>query len=571
MELAAIFATLLGLGYLGSQKTKEFKECKKEDKRDVKTNDTIPIDVNRLYENDPSAPDFLPTVLPYYNQPDVDERNPHNYPGPPRDKKYKDIEDLGKGTTLSEAYNTTRGYNDLPNGFGPNDVTNTNNVKGIWPLIGRTAETPLYIDALEPRYFKPPKSTILQDDMRREPQKQPDVFGDKSIVGLSKDYIDPYTKFRGPAGQLDYLYPGAIPGSSKNPDYGFSNGEKFTLRTGGFHPRQRIFQMPEITRKQLYFSIRNPNFAVGRSGSIYSQGRGELGNLELPYNSYVKEYHREPLPNAGLTENKKRANPGVVLQCTTRPEQQIGWMGPRGTSDRTQETFRLRTVAETAQDDPNGKGDNYWGAYGGRDVIPNKTTQTPLWPIGNKAITETKGPQETNPVELRPTHRACFLGAINSYNDPAPNFDKGDPAVYNTEFIYNTSLKSVTDGPDVMHPPNPLLARDSIADAINNPNRPTAQESTEEFTQNQVTSGYKGDNSRINPTHLRHTQKGTGIYFAVNRPFNSDRTLAPQYTEYPKPVDRKVTPLIENGVDPSLINPYKQNPYTQQIPVTSYS
>ncbi len=174
-------------------------------------------------------------------------------------------------------------------------------------------------------------------------------------------------------------------------------------------------------------------------------------------------------------------------------------------------------------------------------------------------MTQIKGPQETNPVTLRPTHRECYIGFMGALSDPAPNFAKGDNAAWNTEFWYNTSLKSLTDGPGVMHPGGALLARDSIADSIYG-HDPRFE--TYKYTQNQAVSGLCGDNQRINPYNLRQTQKDTGMYLAINRPFNSNRTLAPQYTEYPLPVDRKVTPFIQQDIDPSLMNPWYQNPYT---------
>ena len=333
MELG-LLAALAGLGYVASQVSSPQARVPE-----------VPEAVNQQYADEPAAPDILPRVVPYYHMPDVDERNPHNYPGPPRDAPH--LEDLGAGTSLSQAFDSNRGYANRPgDSWGPGDVTNTLFPQGIFPLIGRTAETPLYIESLPPEYFKPPKSTVLQDDLRQEPMPQPDVFGSKSIVGFSRNYIDPYTRFRGPRGQLDNLYPGAVAGGDCNASYGFSNGEKFTLRTGGFHQRRRPFRMEESKRKQLYFSIRNPNFAVGRSGSIYAQGRGELGHLELPYNAYVKEWYREPVPNAGLTTNRKRADPQVVLQCTSRDKQLFGWAGPRGTGGRGQESLRLLTTAE---------------------------------------------------------------------------------------------------------------------------------------------------------------------------------------------------------------------------------
>ncbi len=332
MEIVLIGA-LAGLGYVATR-TRSSKVSPPR----------VPENLESEYANIPEAPDSLPRVLPYYNMPDTDERNAHNYPGPPVSTER--VEDAGYGNPLSSAFGSNRGYADKPEGWGPGDVTNTLNPQGIYPLFGRAPPGPLYIEALESEYFKPPKSTILQSDLRQEPMPQPDVFGDKSIVGLMRDYVDPYTKFRSGRGALDHMYPGAIAGGETNAGYGFDNGEKFTLRTGGFHPRRRIFREPPSQRKQLYFSIRNPSTAVGRSGSIYAQGRGELGNLETPFNSYVKEYHREALPTAGLVSNRVRANPKVVLPCNSRQQQYIGWAGPKGTSERAREDLRLLTTAE---------------------------------------------------------------------------------------------------------------------------------------------------------------------------------------------------------------------------------
>lgn len=339
MEVAALLAALAGLGYVVTQAQPSKLKVPQ-----------VPENKEEEYSNHPEAPDILPRVIPHYNMPDTDERNPHNYPGPPND--VQPLEDAGHGTSIQGAFFSNRGYANKPNGWGPGDVTNTLEPQGIYPLFGRAPPGPLYIEALESEYFKPPKSTVLQDDLRQEPMPQPDIFGDKSITGITRDYIDPYTKFHSGSGALNDLYPGSIasasgaePGTNVT-GYGFANGEKFTLRTGGFHPRRRIFRMPESQRKQLYFSIRNPSFAVGRSGSIYAQGRGELGNLELPYNSYVKEWNRPPVPNAGLTSNRMRSNPKVVLKCTSRENQYIGWAGPRGTSERAQEELRLLPITE---------------------------------------------------------------------------------------------------------------------------------------------------------------------------------------------------------------------------------
>lgn len=472
----------------------------------------VRFDLDQTWAEDPRAPDGRPTVIPHYNMPDTDETQQHNYPG------------HGPGPDDTDPW-ATRGYGDIPGGsFGPGDVTNTLEPHGLFPMIGRHRFDVLTIDPLEPKYFKPPKPTVLWSDLHEDPQKETfNVYGQQSIVGMQREYIDPYTKFHSGRGALNNLWPHEAYGSGTKPDYGFAQGEKFTFRTGGFHPRQRFFRMPERTdRKQLYFSIRNPDRAVGRTGMLYAQERPVLGHLNLPEDKIVtSEWHREPIPNAGLTANRKRADPNVVLPHTNRTENIYGWAGPKGTGDRAQENLRL------------------FAGVGGRDVIPNKTTQFNMGMYSNpKAVVSMQGGQTTNPVVLRPTNRECYTTWQGRHNNPAPNFPKGDAGIYNTEFIVDTSMKSITDGPGVMRPGGGRIASDAVADVR------CAE--------------------RINPVVPRKTQKEETIYFNVIRPMNSTRTTAAQYTEWPAPRDHKVSPLIERDVDPSLLAPILQNPYNNR-------
>ena len=461
--------------------------------------------VNDVYSASPFSPDPLPTVRPSYNTPDTDERDPHTYPGPP-------VEDDGNPFHV-------RGYLDTGPCFGPGDVTNDLKEQGIFPWIRRSIHGPLSIDPLPARYFKPPKSTVAWDDLHEPPQRQRGVHGDPSITGMIREFVEPYTKFHSGSGAMNDYWPGQV-----GMEYGFSNGEKFTFRHGGFHPRGRFFRMPENQRKQLYFRIGNPDKAVGRSGSLYAQQRGPLGSYEIPYNSYVKEYHREPMPyGGGLVKNRLRANEAVILPWTNRSEQHLGWSGPPGTSEQSQESFRIMNAF--------------------RDVIPNKTTQFSQAPYSNPvAVVSKRGPQTTNPVELRPTNRECQVTAVGRNNDPTPHFAKGDNAAYNTAYWTNTTVRELTAGPGVTHVPAGYIASNETAD---------------------VRCSF-----RINPTVPRRTPRGNHIYFCAIRPPNSDRTLAPQYTQWAAPKNRKVTPGIERDIDPSLIQPWLQNPYTQ--PVASY-
>ncbi len=68
-----------------------------------------------------------------------------------------------------------------------------------------------------------------------------------------------------------------------------------------------------------------------------------------------------------------RANPGVVLACTSRDKQVLGWAGPRGTDDRAREQLRLLTTVElstttTTGADCSGGGGGGGGGYYGKDI-----------------------------------------------------------------------------------------------------------------------------------------------------------------------------------------------------------
>jgi hypothetical protein len=392
----------------------------------------------------------------------------------------------------------------------------------------------------------------------------------------------PYTKTRSGVGSYNDYWPGQIQAGLQEgngtgctgdgaKDYGFAWGEKMTLRTGGFHyGRQRIWREEPSQRKQLFFSIRNPSKAVGRFQSVWSEGTGPLGQLRIPYNARVKEYYREPMPNAGLTANRLGAKEKVILpfsnrtgddaaacyartangQCPSKqsyPGTEISWFGPRGAKDYQQEALRM-----TPQQ---------------RDVIPNKTTQFPLGFGFPGAVTEQKGPQTVNPImNLRPTHREGYAPSRNILNDPAPFYPAGSPAVYNTEYWINphnikeigTSYRINCDG--------------SACGGSHAPGEPCMVNGTQRPGGPNLPLGSTADRwqvERINPTVLRPTQKDEAIYqCAVWAPLSTN-TWAPQRGDIPAPQNRKVTPFVQQDIDPSLINAFLANPYT--MPVSSYA
>jgi hypothetical protein len=517
MELVVI-GTIAGLGYLFSQ-TKDLQEV-----------------------------DQLDPVKTYYKKNEEnDEVIPENIAGPPNfDADAKDL------NSLDSVFFNARGSAVTGPNYGPQDVTNMHNTEGMYPFIGRGSKNPMYIESQDPGSFKPHKQTVMYEDLYNAPQPQGNVYGMESIVDLQRSHVvDPYTKLNGAKGQKNHYFPG-----QESKEFGFANGEKMTLRTHGFHwGKKRIFREPPNQRKQMYFRIGNASKAVGRFNSVYGQNRSELGHLETPYNAQTKEWYRPPEKTAGLVANRMRGNESVVLQCTSRPDQafvsngivgveDFPYSGPMGMVQGQRESMRLTDEQ--------------------RDVIPNKTTDTVLWGFG-KAQTEMKGGQTMNPIQLKPTHKSCYVTIDNHMSNPAPFGREGDNAALNFEYIRgadsewgDTPLKALTDGPDVMRPPGASLNRNGAADVLS---------SNWSGHSPQSADGFMGANDRINPVNLRHTQKSENIHHSAIRPFQANYTTAPQFDQdYPESENRKVTPFIQRDIDPSLIDAYRQNPYTQALP-----
>lgn len=411
------------------------------------------------------------------------------------------------------------------------------NPDGLYPWYGRGPKVPMTIDPLDSCDFKPPKRTVCFDDLHAAPVPRDQPFGNTPTTGLAREHIMLGNEARGAL--LNDYYPQHL-NPDCNADYGFSTGEMMTRRRQpGFHyGRWRLFREEQPNRRQqLYFRLGNKESTLGEM-------RGELGLLDEPFNANIKEYYRPPMPNAGVVANRVRADQEVVLQCTTRPDQYISWGGPGGNVTGQQESLR---VLPTFQ-----------------DVNPNKTTQGPLWGF-SKGVTSMRGPEDTNQVtNLRGTHRECFIQNNNVYSNPAPHSaltNGPNAATYTDFYATNQTMRSLTDGPNVMRPGAPSAHFDSIGDIYKQPLNcsPMAPQSVD---------GYIGDNCRINPTNLRHTQKSDNINFNADgeRLINSDRYNGPQYGNFPVPDTNSVSSIIELEIDPSLLDAFRSNPYAQPLP-----
>ena len=529
------------------------------------------LNVSSEYSEASMVPDPLPEVINYQHDfPDTDRRVAHNYPGPP-------VENMGPMTPLQQAFQV-RGYGDTGRDFGAADVTNSiDHQQGLMPWFGRAPLNPLTIDPLDSTSFKPPKTVVSQSDLHAAPERGWNVHGNPDYSEWFASEIDWQTKTRSATGQYDYYWPGQLQAEREaaggpctgdaTKDYGYADGEKMTLRTGGFHyGRQRFWREPRSDRKQIYFSVRNPSKAVGRFESEWAESTGPLGSLSIPYNARVKEFYREPQPTAGLTSNRLRADEKVVLPWSNRtggcsggsedgshanlPPTEVAWAGPMAPTEYGQEALRI-----TDQQ---------------RDVIPNKTTQHSLgfgFPVG---VTEKKGPQTVNPTVLRPTHRTCYEGNRGILNDPNPYLGTvGGPAVYNTQYWVNphnlkeigTSIKVNQDGSSCGGSGKNETGSGGpcFVDGV-------MQRGGAVLPLNSTGDRWAVD--RVNPVVPRYTQKSENTIFdCATWPLLSNRTLAPQYGSTVASENRRVTPMIQNEIDASLVHAFAQNPYTMPLPM----
>jgi hypothetical protein len=208
-----------------------------------------------------------------------------------------------------------------------------------------------YQNPLTPEQFKPNRREVRTEELW-QPSGTPHVKGRMPIVHQqAQQRIEQLeTKIAGGHGALDgfqLIEPVVQPGphiSMGNPDalVGFAKGEYMTPRTGGLHPRTRIFRVPETTRGRLdaQITVQNPTHAVGNPGSLYQAQTGPLGETRVPYNSFVTDYHRPPQANDGLGSGplgRGIVDMGVTQRaCTEGP-----WNGPMGSDARDRHSRRI--------------------------------------------------------------------------------------------------------------------------------------------------------------------------------------------------------------------------------------
>lgn len=222
---------------------------------------------------------------------------------------------------------------------------------GVLPQVTRGTGL-RYQDPLTPDQLKPKKHEIRTEDLW-QPSGTPYVKGRQPIVHqqMQQRIEQRETKLAGGHGAGDgfsFHEPVVQPGphiSIGNTDAlsGYSNGEYMTPRSGGVHPRVRIFRVPETLRGRLdsQLVIDHPTHAVGNPGSMYQTATAPLGEVRQPYNAFVTETYRPPEAERGIKTNPM--GHGIVDMGVTHRggTEQTNWTGPMGSEARDRHARRI--------------------------------------------------------------------------------------------------------------------------------------------------------------------------------------------------------------------------------------
>lgn len=512
-------------------------------------------------------------------------------------------------------------HNYFDNAFGdpenvdPYDSNSLRYEDGITPSFGSTTGKVLRRETLEPHLFKPAKREVLQNTMRLVPQPQRNVFGDPSTYAEEHERVLEQSKFTQGSGALDSYSP--YEGSNGGQQVGFSSGQFITERYGGFHPRQRYYPTTEYKKGvQMYGRLGNPSEATGKLGSEWSEGTGPLGAYRMPTNAHVSEYEREAMPTDAPGRNPVGARIGsVILKPTYRSETNKPYVGQVNNAEKYQDSLRLkgryvRGKNSVTREEVGFVGEDSLdrGTYQNVEFDLSATNRMST-SVGSENVAQPffakRGAYSTSEVTLVPTKRTVTsapsehvqrpefaknaayqnvefdLGATNrmstsvgSENVAQPFFAKR--GAYSTSWVELLGQNRDTTSVGSEHGSRPMDSNrgtNAAYDAVQL-DRGGDQKSTNIYSRpaNPILAHDNSAdwrmNERINPQHLRYTQKGDAcaIEFSALRPPNSDRTGAMQYLlDYGNPEVRRVTPSIVNRIDGDLLTPYKSNPYTQAL------
>lgn len=236
-------------------------------------------------------------------------------------------------------------------------IRNSNMPDGLLPHFKEGDIGLRYIPAQDPYEFKPPKTELLQEELRGNSfARQNNVHGNLDLSTLyGKRYAELNQKGNGPLGALDNYSlwdtdAGNVPSKMErelglaeltaNVDVarrGWGGAKEVTERFEGFHPRTRIFPY-----KESFMSLR-PEIK-SRPGIPYlgvaASYNPSLGLLQLPDNEDVTNYTRDMLPTEAQASQREARIMNVPLRRTERTTVQYPYTGAPGTVAWSQEALR---------------------------------------------------------------------------------------------------------------------------------------------------------------------------------------------------------------------------------------
>lgn len=452
----------------------------------------------------PSTLDVVPTPPAVSAPPDSGVDDPRNTCGPPMPYGVPH-------SALEEVYGvgSDRGIGPRGGPYRPEQVSNWNLPEGVTPNIRRTAQTPLSIDPLDPVGFKPPKQQVSQLEMRGPEAPYGLPYGAQSTADWEqRAYAQFNARAFGPTGALDDLYPDETGKAGCGPS-GFANGMQMTreYKNHDHWGTKRIYFSPPSRRTTIrYRGEKNPSDAITCAGSAAMGDRGDLGFLRHPKNAQVREWFRPPMPNGTGLNEKPAAKPCIDWKWVNRPGTEVPYTPPSNSGMHQYEAWRLFPSVQNEQ---------IRYKEGPKEYIHPTGTPT--------AVEAERGGIDTNPVEARPTHRSTLNNPYDRPCGPDAGWGFGQAA-------------------DIYHDAQNAQNGDCG-------NRPGAE--------------------RINNTTLYRTTLRQNLSELLDQfPPSPDVSNAQQLSGLASQTEfgRRLTPDIQQDVDPSLLTPLMRNPYAIALP-----
>lgn len=474
--------------------------------------------------------------------------------------KYDRLQDRNSGSLLERQFKTLT--DETPLDFG------------VLPQTSRGSGT-MIRDPDTPDMLKPAKRENLDSDMfvaQGDPLKgrYVPVAGEQyrrareqSKMHSASGALDNYQHVDVSVDQQDGHSFSKIGSTTGGPMRGFAGGEVMSYREGGFHPRERFFRVPETRRGRNQHNLRalNPTHATWNENSIYQTGTAPLGFLRENRNTDVREWHRPPERTGGIARQHVKApfefvdmphqdrDPGIRKQLSA----QRAMMGMGQQKDEKELCYNPDEFA-TAQGTQ-----MCWTGPGGRDGIGQE---------GRRILDRYVRPKNLNTFQLEGWESAAHGSEVGHYAGADFSADLCDRMTHRT-----------LDDDRTTRAPNPFNPRgNSAAYSVDGLGHGYDRPHFDKTTANRAHGPNRGEDmtadafsaNRFQEVCLRPTSKEEERFIRrdlVHAPVEN-RMLGVQYDPQPAcPVTRRQQPTVVNDVDIGGTQAYRQNPYTQPLPM----